>query len=458
MRITKFWAKGYRSLRDVELDGLGEFNVFYGPNGSGKSNVLAAIDTLLRAAEVWASMERPEAALFAQKLAIQGIVGADDQHQAGADTAWSTTIRIEAVASADPIDLLFSLGRIHYQRLSLALSLSWNDRRPFTATLESSLDGTSLDDAELAARAQSPGVSGRAWLLRVARELFWTVPADRTLHEERIALDAAPSSRDKDENPIITALRTGHLQTAVFHAKNDWDRANRARFDALQRLVSETLHLPPLDVGRDPTSGLIDLRQPLPPGVEQSDISMRHAGLGVVQVVAITASLLFARCRVAAIEEPEAHLHAPSTGRALRKLLTRLVSPPPGEPRVLDQLFIATHSNLFDLDPSGYWDVSMVDGETHITRKPLDEIDAHHLYEPGPAKHALMQLLRYAPEDEVVFRTGDGQQLKASEMLQALQDDTDVAVAFLESMHAAAMQVTGLRARRMAAQRSEAAK
>jgi hypothetical protein len=69
-----------------------------------------------------------------------------------------------------------------------------------------------------------------------------------------------------------------------------------------------------------------------------------------------------------------------------------------------------------------------------------------------------MQLLRYAPEDEVVFRTGDGQQLKASETLQALKDDTDVAVAFLESMHAAAMQVTGLRARRMAAQRSEAAK
>ncbi len=32
-----------------------------------------------------------------------------------------------------------------------------------------------------------------------------------------------------------------------------------------------------------------------------------------------------------------------------------------------------------------------------------------------------------------------------------------VAVAFLESMHAAAMQVTGLRARRTAAQRPEAA-
>jgi len=46
MRVEKFWAKGYRSLRDVVLDPLGEFNVFYGPNGSGKTNVIEALQTL----------------------------------------------------------------------------------------------------------------------------------------------------------------------------------------------------------------------------------------------------------------------------------------------------------------------------------------------------------------------------------------------------------------------------
>src|SRR5580700_4450980 len=46
MIIKKFWAKGYRSLRDVTLDGLGKFNVFYGPNGSGKSNLLDALHAL----------------------------------------------------------------------------------------------------------------------------------------------------------------------------------------------------------------------------------------------------------------------------------------------------------------------------------------------------------------------------------------------------------------------------
>ena len=34
MRITKFWARGYRSLKDVTLDPIGPFAVFYGPNGS----------------------------------------------------------------------------------------------------------------------------------------------------------------------------------------------------------------------------------------------------------------------------------------------------------------------------------------------------------------------------------------------------------------------------------------
>ncbi|HLM76695.1 MAG TPA: AAA family ATPase, partial [Polyangiaceae bacterium] len=46
MRIESFWAKGYRSLRDVRLDNLGPFNVFYGPNGGGKSNFLEALASL----------------------------------------------------------------------------------------------------------------------------------------------------------------------------------------------------------------------------------------------------------------------------------------------------------------------------------------------------------------------------------------------------------------------------
>src|SRR5262249_44820727 len=149
-----------------------------------------------------------------------------------------------------------------------------------------------------------------------------------------------------------------------------------------------------------------------------------------VQLYAIIAPILLAGGRLVAIEEPEAHLHAPSTGRELRALLEGMVR----EGRV-GQIFIATHSNLFDLDPTGYWDVSLDSetGETRVARKDLVEIDAQHLYEPGPAKHALTQLLRYAPEEEVVFRRPDNTPVTAREMLRLLQEDDDVAVEFLRS-------------------------
>src|SRR5581483_10171307 len=82
MRIKRFYARGYRSLRDVTLDDLGPFAVFYGPNGSGKSNIIAAIRTLFRllpltmtyhVPKYWARAEPADAWKKAR-----GIVGDDD--------------------------------------------------------------------------------------------------------------------------------------------------------------------------------------------------------------------------------------------------------------------------------------------------------------------------------------------------------------------------------------------
>ena len=74
MRIESFWAKGFRSLRDVRLEGLGAFNVFYGPNGAGKSNILEAIRVLFQLGRV-ASYDFPVPRIQHGKLAIdQAIV------------------------------------------------------------------------------------------------------------------------------------------------------------------------------------------------------------------------------------------------------------------------------------------------------------------------------------------------------------------------------------------------
>ena len=53
-----------------------------------------------------------------------------------------------------------------------------------------------------------------------------------------------------------------------------------------------------------------------------------------------------------------------------------------------------------------------------MKRADLMQTDRDHLYEPGPAKHALERLLQYGPEDETIFRRGDGTGILAMEVLR----------------------------------------
>lgn len=43
MRIRKLRIRNFRSLRDVELDSLGDISVFIGKNSTGKSNLVEAL-------------------------------------------------------------------------------------------------------------------------------------------------------------------------------------------------------------------------------------------------------------------------------------------------------------------------------------------------------------------------------------------------------------------------------
>ncbi len=130
----------------------------------------------------------------------------------------------------------------------------------------------------------------------------------------------------------------------------------------------------------------------------------------------------------------------------LPKLLVRLV-----EEKHVEQLFIATHSNLFDLDSTGYWDISK-DGErgTQATRKDdLNSIDRHHLYEPGPAKHALLDVLHYLEPDEVAYRRADnGDTVTVQQMIGLLQADDSLAKQFLDDIHGAAVRAVRVQSKR----------
>jgi hypothetical protein len=432
MKIKKFWARGYRSLRDVTLDDLGDFNIFYGPNGSGKSNVLQALQTLF----------------YVMPLAVDTAYGPEDARlsfrEAGRQAAeWiqeddffgrEDTQAIDMGAVIEDPTLRFE-GALYQgepvQRVEVAILFARVRQGQYA-----------LQFTRLYINQQQPGLPFtepeiRDVLRGIVPQAFTHLGVTRTLSVNAHRDGALSASR------IVGTIPDGEVVRELFQAKNARDRVLRERFDRVRDFMTKTLHRGEFDVFMDPETERLELREMLPaPNPLHLDIRLDHAGHGVVQMYAIVASILLAGGPLVAIEEPEAHLHAPTLGRELRAVLHSMVV----DGRV-HQLFIATHSNLFDLDLTGYWDVSLVEGETRVARKPLDEIDRLHLFEPGPAKHQLQELLRLYGDD-VVFKTGDGRPLTAKEMLVSLQNDDDVAKAFLETLHAAAMQVTGLRAKR----------
>ncbi|WP_437678594.1 AAA family ATPase [Sorangium sp. So ce131] len=437
MRIDALWAKGYRSLRDVRLEGLGAFNVFYGPNGAGKSNILAAIRTLIQLAAVAAEASQESDPVVrevrrAQVAIREGIVRREDL------CAHDPSQVIVLGASFSGLDDL--PARLKLANLDVEVTLNWVlERQPKLSISQLRSEGGDLGElwGEITVR---PGddAAQRADLLRalliesLPARAYGLVSADRSLRSEVL------SPPPQGEDVIAWQLRHGRLKNALLAAQVSPSHEVRRRLGALRALLAgPPLFRPPFDPVQDPHTGAVDLRERLPePNPEGRDLSIELAGLGIAQIYGILAQAMLQGARAIGIEEPEAHLHAPTSGRHLRQLLLRLV-----EENYVDQLFIATHSNLFDLDPTGYLDVSLEEGCTVVKREDLTRIDREHLYEPGPAKHALQRMLEYTPPEEIVFRRADGSPVTAQEMLRMLQEDDAVAVSFLQDVHGAAVRM-----------------
>ncbi len=447
MRIRRFWARGFRSLREVHIDDFAAFNVFYGPNGAGKSNVLAALELLLRAFHrridrsvtgdgdltSWRNVEGLDGWL--QNLGNRCHLAPFPTSKIGAELQWTEDEELLRPYAPDfyglvvEVELEFaSPGRVRISKLSTA-----EGRRvtlmPYESDIEIGLGEIGQD--ELNTTVELPQ--------RVAEAAFTLIPADRIPRDE---------ARMANAPDIAALLAAGQLKQALLQAHNHPDRRIRHRYKQFRQLMTgPPFSRPPFDIVEDPQTRALDLVEDAVDSPDSgADVSLDLAGLGIAQVYSIVAQAVLGGARAVAIEEPEAHLHAPTTGIQLRQLLVRLV-----DEGFIDQLFIATHSNLFDLNDEAYYDVAF-DSErgTMVKKKQLDQIDARHLYEPGPAKHALMGFLDYLEDDAIVFRTPTGEPISVKEMLSMLQRDDPVAVAFLRDVHAAAVRAVRVKSKKPA--------
>lgn len=453
MRISSLKVEGFRSLRSLHLDKLGTMNIFYGRNGAGKSNILLAID---RAFQVLSELFRtpgwdgPVRALSRKDLHHgEGRIGLEIQINGSGEPllrfeeGWSLPTMRFALEVWETGGALLR-GRL--QGLSFPISSGacvnvdwdvWNSqRRPWSE--------------ELAAAGLSEGapdlLTFRSRLTRLIqerlrRDAWLLVPATR-----QISLDqGATAVPDQASHRLqVQALLTqGRFAEAMVTASSSPDLSVREGFRRLIALMQEPpLSRPRLEPVHDRVEGHYDLQE-VSKGRDGGlhAVSVGDQGLGVQQLYVVLGCLLLGGTAVAGLEEPEAHLHAPSAGRELRLLLRRVV-----ELGFVRQLFVATHSNLFDLNLDGWYDVALEDGQTQVTwRADWAEMDRRHLYEPGPARHALMDLLRYLPEDTPVFRRPDGRPVSGPEMVRMLIDDDPVAFAFLDDVNAAAVRAVQLR-------------
>jgi AAA ATPase domain/AAA domain, putative AbiEii toxin, Type IV TA system len=441
MRITAFWARGYRSLADVRLDDLGPFNVFYGPNGAGKSNILAAMRTLFgllawRSApgqhdlvppHHWVPYDsnteflhlRDRCNLQQVEPMILGARVARTARNVEVGDQWDTGTEF--------------VCEVHYdwfrRRLRVPMR-EWAPPRETPAALDP--DAPVKPELDLAPRTQR-------LVYGIAKHVYALVDADRVPRAETL---------DSSINDVAAILAAGKLKESLFRASAHPNPVVRRRFKQLQELLAgPPLHRRAFVPVHDAGANTVELMENTSDSADRpTEVPLHLAGLGIAQIYSILGQALLREADVVAIEEPEAHLHAPTSGLHLRQLLHRLVTE-----GYLDQLFIATHSNLFDLDPTGYYDVSLDErGATRVERKPLSEIDDRHLYEPGPAKHALTEFLRFMEADAIVFRRPDGSPVSVSEMLDMLQRDDPVAVEFLRDVHGAAVRAVRVKSKKSA--------
>lgn len=426
MRILSFHANGFRSLADVRLDRLGPINVFYGPNGAGKSNLMDALRLWLAAPGAIQRGTRIRDQKWFQPGRLQ-VSQSDVAHGAQA---------IELGGCLDlGADVMEETELTALRRLSFAVRISPKANEMVITSLTDQDERSWLDTNDL------PWWN---WFARVLPErAFELVPAGRSLGPEPKTQDDSFEARPTPRQLVRYLLRQGRLKEALVRAMTSPDHSVRRDYRTLAGVLQDApLCRPALEPVDDVTTGHFELYEVAQDG---TTTALDRVGLGIVQMYAMLGHALLLGTSAVGIEEPEAHLHAPTTGIHARQLLRRLV-----DEGHLKQLFVATHSNLFDLDPTGYWEVEQDEqGQTRVERvEDLTRIDEQHLYEPGPAKRAFQQMLRFRDRSEVVFRLADGTEIEAGEMLDWLQHDDPRAVDFLRDMAAAAVKLVGARARR----------
>ncbi len=423
MYVESLWIENFRNIHKLKLEGLGPLCVFYGENGAGKSNILEAIGAIFRGLGRWKPGDESFDLGLGDADVRRGAYPYVDEVVLGA------TLRSSRPQAADGQDFPKALA-VEFRRFV-------DDGLFRAAKLEVAWNGGVVD-----LLAASPEDDDGKWQVEsgvrrvhLAARQFRLVPAVRSVAIERAE---PPGESTAPGDRIGGLLSRGRLKHALVESMTSPDIAIRSGLDTMRKMLGgPPLHRPPFDPVYNPSTQayeLTEVSRTAEGALRSAPLDL--AGLGVQQVYAVLAGVLVTGASIAAVEEPEAHLHPRTTGRQLRALLQRCV-----DEHHVQQLFVATHSNLFDLDSNGFWLVRNDKAGGTVVERSGDfaRLDREVFWEPGPARAALLLSLRDLPTTTIVFRRGDGTPVTAAEMLVDLQADGDDALAFVADVQSLAV-------------------
>ncbi len=354
MFIEYLRVQGFKSLADVELDGLAKINVFHGLNDVGKSNILEAIDLLCRllpecvlaGEEGWTVSERAVAPYSFETLFRR-------QNLPSRTVEW----QVRACIARDEAALEFVL-----RLQDSTVTLEWAQEPP--------------NDETQRRLAESSG--------------FALISADRHFQPEILA-DAAVAVE-----PAAERTTPANLKRRLFYAFAGDDLDQRERFFQLRDLLESRFGVGRLDTAM--TTRPAASRSPDDPLRYAPEVIARFLrpegafpvetlGSGVQQILLLLGQMLFNPARSVGIEEPEMNL-SPEWQACLMAVFRDLVQAGPGG---LDQIFITSHSPEFDCAPD-YWRVTYENGATRVERAPVEKLPEEIGEDLGPYLNSRQQV------------------------------------------------------------------